>query len=331
MQASLENTEISISVIIPVFNGEKLIDRCLNSIVHQNTSAKIEIIIIDDGSTDNSVEIINEFSENLILLQQKNQGPAAARNKGIEAASGKYLAFLDADDYWEPEFLKETVNFLEVHQEPIAVSVGQIHKVPRKGESIVPKILEEIPSKFTEPILINNFFQFWAQHNHVCTGSVLMRTEIVKMTGGQRTDLRITEDLEFWAYLALFGKWGFIPEILFVSDGGEVSRQIGWMEKNKMRWASAPSIDVWEARIKEKLPLNLEVGYYTKRGQIVRNLAYSMLLAGKLERARLDIRQNSKFLPSDKLSLVLRTGAIKRPVWIVLTQVLFLREKYRKI
>lgn len=321
----------SISVVIPVYNGGQLLIRCLDSVFNQVGGFDIELIIVDDGSSDRSVEIIQQYPGPINLITQKNQGPAAARNKGIEAATGKYLAFLDADDYWEPQFLLKTVEFLEGNKEAIAVSVGQIHKVPRKGESIAPKILEEIPSKFTEPILIINFFQFWAQHNHVCTGSVLMRTQIVRKTGGQRMDLRITEDLEFWAYLATFGQWGFIPDLLFISDGGEVSRQLGWMEKNTKRWASAPTIDVWESRIKKKLPVNLEESYNIKRGQIVRNLAYSMLLAGKLERARLDIRQNSKFLPTDKLSQILKTGAIIRPVWIVLTQVLFLREKYRKI
>lgn len=98
--------EIDISVIIPVYNAALLIDRCLDSVFAQNGIYKTEVILIDDGSTDNSVEIIKNRREQsqIILLQQKNAGPAVARNKGLAIASGKYAAFLDADDYWLPDF-----------------------------------------------------------------------------------------------------------------------------------------------------------------------------------------------------------------------------------
>ena len=98
--------EIDISVIIPVYNAALLIDRCLDSVFAQNGIYKTEVILIDDGSTDNSVEIIKNRREQsqIILLQQKNAGPAVARNKGLAIASGKYAAFLDDDDYWLPDF-----------------------------------------------------------------------------------------------------------------------------------------------------------------------------------------------------------------------------------
>lgn len=91
-----------VSVIIPIYNCEAYLEQCLHSVLQQ-TLSEIEIICIDDGSTDHSAEIVKKlaFTEaRIVLLQQKNQGAGRARNAGIEAAQGKYLAFLDADDYY---------------------------------------------------------------------------------------------------------------------------------------------------------------------------------------------------------------------------------------
>ena len=91
-----------ISIIIPVYNTEKYLHECLNSVVSQ-TIKDIEIICIDDGSTDNSYQILQEYAEKdsrFVILQQENKGAGAARNKGIEIAKGEFLVFLDSDDYY---------------------------------------------------------------------------------------------------------------------------------------------------------------------------------------------------------------------------------------
>lgn len=324
-------TSLKISIIIPLYNGSLLINRCLDSVFNQKGKFELEVIVIDDGSTDNSVELVKQYPKSIILIQQPNQGPAAARNKGIEATTGKYLAFLDADDYWEPDFLSETVAFLESYPEAIAVSVGQIHKIPCKTDAISPKVLQTNPEKYSVPILLDDFFSFWAAHNHVCTGSVLMKTEIVKQSAGQRTGLRITEDLEFWAYLTTFGKWGFIPKILFVSDGGAVTRQTGWFSKNRKRWESAPNVGEWENRIVKRLPLPLPTGFQQIRGKIAKNLAYSMLLSGRRQLALQTVRQYKNYFPSDKLSKLLNFASKSKLLWFTATTFLYWRERFRPI
>lgn len=96
-----------VSVIIPLYNKGFLIAETLNSVLNQ-TFTDFEVVIINDGSTDTSFEIVSQFSDERIkLFQQENKGAAAARNLGIEKASGELIAFLDADDYWYPNHLEE--------------------------------------------------------------------------------------------------------------------------------------------------------------------------------------------------------------------------------
>ena len=321
----------SVSIIIPNYNGALLISRCLDSVFNQKSDCILEVIVIDDGSTDKSLDLLDSYPKPITILRQSNQGPAAARNKGIVASTGKYLAFLDADDYWNPTFLKETVSFLNDNPETIAVSVGQIHKIIGKEDRIMPQLILENHDIDEKGIVLDNFFQFWSKYNHVCTGSVLLKTEQAKQTGGQRIDLRITEDLEFWAYMATFGKWGFIPKILFISDGGLVTKEQGWFEKNKMRWASAPTVEFWESRIMKRLSKNQCPAFNIAKGRIAKNLAYSMLLSNRLKLSRKSVIKYKHLYPKDTLSLIMSFFSISRYLWSVSARVLFLREKYRRI
>lgn len=103
---------MDLSIIIPVYNASKLLERCLDSIFEQKTQYSYEVILIDDGSTDNSIEIIKERKEpNIILYKQQNSGPSVARNKGVELAKGDYCAYLDADDYWMQGFIEKQYLF----------------------------------------------------------------------------------------------------------------------------------------------------------------------------------------------------------------------------
>lgn len=314
-----------LSVIIPVYNAGLLIDRCLDSIFSQNGAYQVEVICIDDGSTDNSVEIIRQRKESSIrLLMQPNSGPACARNKGITAAEGRYIAFLDADDYWEKGFIEKTLSFLQTHVECIAVSVGQKH-ITMSGESIVPSCMSE----YNVPIVIDDFYKFWARYFHVCTGCIVIRTDVVLATGGQREDLRICEDLEFWALLATYGRFGFIPEVLFVSDGLKVTKEIGWIEKNKRRWASAPTIEEWEKRIISRGLMQSKF-YLVVKGRVARNLCYSILLSGRQELAYQQAKKYSKDFPPGRMTTLLRFASKNKIIWYAVACFLTYREYKRK-
>ena len=94
------------SIIIPVYNTEKYLDKCLNSVLKQ-TNQDYEIIVVNDGSTDKSLDILNKYKDELIIINQENRGLSVARNTGVKKASGKYLIFIDSDDYIENKLLEK--------------------------------------------------------------------------------------------------------------------------------------------------------------------------------------------------------------------------------
>lgn len=108
-----------VSVIVPVYNAAEYLNQCLDSLVNQ-TLSNIEIILVDDGSTDNSVQIIKSYQQKdpqrIILIQQPNQGPGAARNTGLKAAQGKTIGFVDSDDYVELEMFEKLYQALQLQQ-----------------------------------------------------------------------------------------------------------------------------------------------------------------------------------------------------------------------
>lgn len=104
-----------VSIITPCYNGVKYIGETIESVMNQ-TYPKWEMIIIDDGSSDNSVSVVQKYMEKesrIRLLQQANAGSAAARNHGIREAQGQYIALLDADDIWLPDFLRKQIHFMK--------------------------------------------------------------------------------------------------------------------------------------------------------------------------------------------------------------------------
>lgn len=112
-----------ISIVVPVYNAEKYVHRCINSLMSQ-TYRNIEIILIDDGSKDNSYAICKDYAKvdsRVRVYTQKNAGPSAARNKGLELASGDYIAFVDSDDYVEKNIYEVLIHDLKEYNADLAV------------------------------------------------------------------------------------------------------------------------------------------------------------------------------------------------------------------
>lgn len=105
-----------VSVIIPTYNCASMIAQCLDSVLNQ-TFKDFEVIVIDDGSTDDTERVIAPYKNRITYIRQVNQGAAAARNRGIKEARGDYIAFLDSDDLWFPDKLEKQILFLAQHPE----------------------------------------------------------------------------------------------------------------------------------------------------------------------------------------------------------------------
>ncbi len=121
-----ETLKPSISVVIPLYNKAPYVLRTLESITNQ-TLRDFEVIVVDDGSTDEGPRIVAEYpDERFRVVTQPNAGPGSARNRGIREAQGEYIAFLDADDEWEPGYLETSVRLLSGHGDAVSISSGYI-------------------------------------------------------------------------------------------------------------------------------------------------------------------------------------------------------------
>jgi len=276
-----------VDVIVPVHNSERYVGRCLDSIIAQ-TYKKINVIVIDDGSTDGTAAIVvsHKAAVNYLKLDQ-NHGPAHARNMGLRNCSGEFVAFLDSDDYWLPEFLEMTVNFLNENVEAIAVTTCEIRKKFGGGEYKLPVLssedLQRIPE---EGVIIKEFFAFLTKYWCVHTGTVMIRTERALRTGGQRENLIQTEDLEFWGFLATLGPWGFIPKHLCVRDAEITLHRERFSKYRKRSLAFCDmTIGEWEQRIKPRLNGKDLQGFQMLRSYIANTSALANAFSGRYQRA----------------------------------------------
>jgi len=113
---------MKISIIIPIYNSEKYLSRCLETVINQ-TYSKLEIILVNDGSRDKSLDICKHYQSKdsrIIIIDKINEGVSVARNTGIEAATGKYIGFVDADDWIEPSMYESMLNNIEQYKCNIA-------------------------------------------------------------------------------------------------------------------------------------------------------------------------------------------------------------------
>lgn len=331
---------IDISVIIPVYNAGPLIKRCLDSVLAQKGDYTYEVLLIDDGSTDDSVEIIKSYNNTKFkIFQQKNAGPATARNKGIKEAQGKYITFLDADDYWENTFFEETISFLSKNTECVAVSVV-CKNITISGICYNPSLYtnckerccvkNELRELEYTPFILKDFYRYWAHERHVGTCSTTINSMIAKQIS-MRKDLRVTEDYEFWFLLAIYGKWGIVPKPLYVSDGTDIVRtQEDWLAKMKRRWENAPSIEDWQKRIVERKPNIInDMGYKYAIGRVSRNLTYCQLLSGRIKLARSEAKKYGKYFPKDTIGRLMNFSKHTSLTWRALCKLLKYREYHR--
>jgi glycosyltransferase involved in cell wall biosynthesis len=218
-----------VSVIIPAYNAEKYISETIESVLKQ-TYKNLEIIIVDDGSTDDTERVVNNklqaFSK-YKFLKQNNLGPAAARNLGIKNAEGDYIAFLDADDLWLPQKIEKQIRFLKEHPECGLVFTRRKIITPY-GKVIDDK--RKIPKEINFYILVAS--------NYITTSSVMVRKKIFDLCGYFDEDIKGPEDWDMWIRISKCTKIGFIDEPLVIYReilGSLSKRSPAEFEKNQFK------------------------------------------------------------------------------------------------
>ena len=217
MSHNINTDNIKVSIIIPIYNVESFLKECLNSVISQ-TLKDIEIILVDDGSTDSSLSICQEYAKRdsrITVLTQKNKGAGAARNKGLELARGKYLSFLDADDFFTPKLLARLFETAESRNSDIVVcDKMSYNNKTNKIEDIQWAINKQyIPQKEVFnykdfPNYIFNCFQNWAWNK-------LFNTQFIKENNIKFQEIKRTNDLYFTnCALILANRISFIDEKL---------------------------------------------------------------------------------------------------------------------
>lgn len=187
-----------VSVIIPVYNSEKYIRDTIESVLKQ-TYKNFEIIVVDDGSTDITKIIIDELKKKDSRIQyifQSNQGQSAARNKGIEYAKGKYIAFLDADDLFLPDKVEQQVAYLEAHPD-CDISYSKIYH-----------FFDTDPNNlyyFDLPHPSGNLFSELLRTNFINPLSVMLKKELLDKYGGFENEFRRMDEQYLWIKLSLNG------------------------------------------------------------------------------------------------------------------------------
>lgn len=194
-----------VSVIVPTYNGESFVRETLESVLAQ-TWRDFELIVCDDGSTDGTLAILDEYRDQLRVVRQSNQGVAAARNRAALEARGEYLAFLDHDDLWEPELLATLVPLLDARPE-CGLVYADAWIIDSNGESRGRRgtFLAYAQGEVFDALLLGNF---------IPVETTLLRARVFKDLLGCDTSLRYLEDYELCLRVARRGPVAFHPEPL---------------------------------------------------------------------------------------------------------------------
>lgn len=201
-----------ISVIIPLYNKERQIRATLESVLRQSYT-DYEIVVVDDGSTDGSAAVVESVHDaRLRLIRQENGGVSAARNRGIRESRGEYVAFLDADDLWDPDFLK-TLQHLAERYPDCSVYACNYDFVSPDG-SHHPTIIRHLPFTGELGILSNYFEVASCSHPPICSISLMVKKEAMQAIGGFPLGIKWGEDLLTWARLACLGSVAYTKQKL---------------------------------------------------------------------------------------------------------------------
>jgi len=228
-----------VSVVIPAYNAEQTLARAVQSVLDQEKHDGLEIIVVDDGSTDATPRVAESLAKRrpacIRIIHQKNAGPAAARNAGLRAAKGDYIAFLDADDQWLPGKLRMQLAILEADPKVDLVCTAM------NGTRFLFR-----PAQFT--LRFSNLLP----NNIVYTSSVVARKSTLRAAGGFNEARRYSEDFELWLRIAHRGTIVALNRPLIrYTKGRGISAKLWHMEKGELETYAIMRTEGWISACRE--------------------------------------------------------------------------------
>jgi len=216
-----------ISVIIPTYNREVTLERAIKSVLAQ-THRNFELIVIDDGSTDNTNLIIDKYSRKIRYFSKLHAGVSSARNLGLEKSEGTWVAFLDSDDYWLPKKLERQLKYLTNHPGMMIVQTDE--QWIRNGVPVNPMKKHKKHSGW--------IFRYCLPLCIVSPSAVLIHQKVFNDVGVFDESFPVCEDYDLWLRIAIKYQIGLIPEKLIVKTGGhtdQLSRKYWGMDSFRVR------------------------------------------------------------------------------------------------
>ncbi|MBL0013116.1 MAG: glycosyltransferase family 2 protein [Flavobacterium sp.] len=240
------------SVIIPVYNKEKFIENTIKSVLQQRFS-DFELILVNDGSTDNSEVQIKKFSDNRITYYTKeNGGASTARNFGLEKAKANYITFLDADDYWYPDFLQEMASCIEEFPNHKIFSAA----IEVESEKVIFPSQYSIRKSSEREIV--NYFLASMKTTIICTSCAVFDKSVFEKVGDFDPEIKSGQDTDMWIRMGLEFPVVFSWKILarYVYDSNSLSRKKEYLNK-KFNFSKFESLEKSNPNLKRFIDLNI--------------------------------------------------------------------------
>jgi glycosyltransferase involved in cell wall biosynthesis len=206
---TIRSRDPEVSVIIPTYNRGWVVKEAIDSVLAQDFK-DFELIVVDDGSTDDTGQILEAYGQDLMVLRQSNRGVSAARNRGIDAAAGRLIAFLDSDDLWLPGKLSTQVDFFHAHPKAVINQTEEIWI--RNGVRVNPKTRHH---KFGGMI-----FERSLALCLISPSAVMMRHSLFDEVGRFDEDLPACEDYDLWLRISWRYPVHLIETPLIIKRGG---------------------------------------------------------------------------------------------------------------
>lgn len=199
-----------VSIIIPTYNYAEYIQGSVDSVLKQ-TYQNIEIIVVDDGSTDDTESLLHMYGERIRYIKQRNQGASAARNRGLKEASGDFITFLDADDTYREDNVDKKVSFLEKNTK-YDWCYSDWAWVNQAGNEVMLGHEPEVSLAYLKAE--GNVLPFALQGKRLGTNVFMFRKSLADKLDGFDEHLKVLEDYDYYLRAAAIAKLGYVDEVL---------------------------------------------------------------------------------------------------------------------